>query len=544
MYRTLTAFQDQRPGTAGLRKKVTVFQQPHYLESFIEAVFQCYPGLKDSTLIIGGDGRFYNNKAIQTIVKMAAAKSVKKIVVGKHGYLSTPAASHLIREYNAAGGFILTASHNPAGPKGDFGIKFNVSNGGQASEQLTEAIFACTRSLEKYELEELDDINIDHIGICKLAGTEMEVEVIDPVESYALLMQRLFDFTAIRNMLAGNFKFRFDAMHAITGPYAKQIFRELLGADESSLMNCLPQEDFGGGHPDPNLVYAKELVNIMMPEDASGNVPDFGAASDGDGDRNMILGRGIFVSPGDSLAVISANAHRFPGYSDGLPGVARSMPTSRAVDAVAAELSIPCFETPTGWRFFCNLLEDGRIGICGEESFGTSSDHAREKDGLWAVLAWLNLLALERKPVSEIMQAHWNHFGRHYYQRHDFEELDADVANKLIVGLQETLPKLVNTTLCGHNVTVADEFSYLDPVDNSVSHQQGIRIVMGDAARIVVRLSGTGTQGATLRLYLERFERENITMAPEAALSDLAATARSLLNLENMAGRNAPDLVT
>ncbi len=538
MFVKISPFNDQRPGTAGLRKKVSVFQQPHYLESFAEAIFRCCPQLDGGTVVIGGDGRYHNRPAIQTLVRMASAHGVKKVVIGQQGHLSTPAASHLIRETGAAGGFLLTASHNPAGPDGDFGIKFNTETGGQASEQLTEDIYRCTQSLDGYHVAEPFDVDLDTPGASEHEG--MQIEIVDPVHSYAALMQQLFDFDAIRNLLASGFSLCFDAMHAVTGPYARCILGELLGATETSLLNCQPQEDFGGGHPDPNLVYARQLVDIMMGQDA----PDFGAASDGDGDRNMILGKRIFVSPGDSLAVLAANAHRFPGYAGGLPGVARSMPTSRAVDAVAEALDIPCYETPTGWRFFCNLLEDGRIGLCGEESFGTSSHHAREKDGLWAALAWLNLLALEGKSVAGVMQAHWQRFGRHYYQRQDFENLDMAQADQLITGLRDRLPSLQGQTLNGLYISQADEFAYHDPVDGSVSKHQGLRIVMGEAARIVVRLSGTGTAGATLRLYLERYERQAIDMQPEAALSDLAAAALELLDLPALTGRNAPDLVT
>ncbi len=531
---SFTSFSDQRPGTAGLRKQVKVFQQPHYLESFVEAIFQNIGEIQGKTLVLGGDGRFHNRVAIQTILEMAAAHGVAKVIVGQGGLLSTPAASSLIRQYAAAGGFLLTASHNPAGPDGDFGIKFNVANGGQASEQLTDAVYATTQSLTSYPLADLPQVDLDTPGINEYDN--LTVEVVDPVQAYAAQMQHLFDFDAIRQLITGGFSLRFDAMHAVTGPYAKHIFCDLLGAPRDWVLNSEPLDDFGGGHPDPNLVYAKELVAIMMTDDG----PDFGAASDGDGDRNMILGRQCFVSPGDSLAVLAANAERFPGYAAGLPGVARSMPTSRSVDAVAREQGIPCYETPTGWRFFCNLLEDNRIGFCGEESFGTSSHHTREKDGLWAVLAWLNLLAVRKTSVSEIMQSHWLQFGRHYYQRHDYENLDADEANSLIANLKEKLTGLAGQTLDNQVITQADEFAYDDPVDGSHSAGQGLRIIMGEDARIVMRLSGTGTAGATLRVYLERFSRENLNMKPEDALAGLAAASRQLLQLN----RKGPDLVT
>lgn len=527
-------FDDQRPGTAGLRKKVSVFQQPHYLESFVEAVLRNAGDLRGKALVIGGDGRYHNREAIQTLIRMAAAHGIGKLIIGRGGLLSTPAASSLIRDTGAAGGFLLTASHNPAGPDGDFGIKYNVSNGGQASEQLTEAIYSTTTTLESYSIADMDEINIDQVGLS--AVENLDIEIVDPVAQYAAQMQRLFNFDAMRDLICTGFSFRFDAMHAVTGPYARHIFCDLLGAPDSWVLNATPMEDFAGGHPDPNLVYARELVEIMMGEDA----PDLGAASDGDGDRNMILGKGCFVSPGDSLAVLAANAAGFPGYAQGLPGVARSMPTSRAVDEVARGLGIPCYETPTGWRFFCNLLEDGRIGFCGEESFGTSSHHTREKDGLWAVLAWLNLLASQKKSVREVMQAHWQAFGRHYYQRHDYENLDKAEADALIAGLRGKLAELPGTAADGFVITEANEFAYDDPVDGSRSEGQGLRIIMGEQARIVIRLSGTGTSGATMRVYLERYTRDDLDMNTEDALADLATSARQLVGIN----RKAPDLAT
>ncbi|MDX1496918.1 MAG: alpha-D-glucose phosphate-specific phosphoglucomutase [Salinisphaeraceae bacterium] len=529
-----TAFDDQRPGTAGLRKKVAVFQQPHYLESFVEAVLRNAGDIQGETLVLGGDGRFHNRTAIQTILAMAAAHGVRRVIVGLGGLLSTPAASSLIRSRGAAGGFLLTASHNPAGPSGDFGIKYNISNGGQASEALTEAVYASTQALEQYQIAELPEIDIDVLGEVHLE--DFSIEIVDPVADYAAQMQQLFDFDAIRDWIKNGGSFRFDAMHAVTGPYARHLFCDLLGADQRWILNAEPKKDFGGGHPDPNLVYAKPLVDLMMADSA----PDFAAASDGDGDRNMILGHGCFVSPGDSLAVLAANAQRFPGYAQGLPGVARSMPTSRAVDAVAQALEIPCYETPTGWRFFCNLLEDGRIGFCGEESFGTSSHHTREKDGLWAVLAWMHLLATTGDSVQTLLDKHWQRFGRHYYQRHDYENLDQSEAADLIEQLRQQLPSLTGKTVSGYVVTDADEFAYLDPVDNSRSEGQGLRIVMGEQARIVVRLSGTGTSGATLRVYLERYESTEHQHSPGDALSELANAARVLLKIN----RSQPDLAT
>ena len=529
-----TAFTDQQPGTAGLRKQVRVFQQPHYLESFVEAIFRNAGDMAGKTLVVGGDGRYHNRHTIQTILAMAAAHGVARVIVGQSGLLSTPAASSLIRQTGAAGGFLLTASHNPAGPEGDFGIKFNVANGGQASEQLTNAIYASTLELASYAIADLAMVDIDQTGLSHYDG--FTVEVVDTVHRYAEQMQELFDFDAMHGLIKSGFTFRFDAMHAVTGPYARHIFCELLGAPEAWILNAKPLEDFGGGHPDPNLVYAKELVGIMMNPGA----PAFGAASDGDGDRNMILGDNCFVSPGDSLAVLTANAHLLPGYATGLPGAARSMPTSRAVDEVTNKLDIPCYETPTGWRFFCNLLEAGRIGFCGEESFGTSSHHTREKDGLWAVLAWLNLLAVKKSSVREVMQTHWATYGRHYYQRHDYENLDSTEATELIDGLRNRLPALAGEKLAGLQVTQADEFAYDDPVDGSHSEGQGIRIIMAETARVIVRLSGTGTSGATLRVYLERYSRDDMSMEPANALADLAIAARHLLELN----RKEPDLAT
>lgn len=535
-----TAFSDQRPGTAGLRKKVRVFQQPHYLESFLQAVFESLPDRGSGVLVVGGDGRYHNRSAIQTVIAMAAANGYRRVLVGQGGLLSTPAASHVIRLHGANGGFLLTASHNPAGPEGDFGIKYNLANGGQASENQTEAIYACSRVLTRYRTAELPSINIDRLGRQDFDG--FSVEVIDPVEDYASLMQTLFDFDRIRELFRGDFRLRYDAMHAVTGPYARRILVELLGASEDSLLNAEPLEDFAGGHPDPNLVHAKPLVDELF---ASG-APDFGAASDGDGDRNMILGHGIFVTPGDSLAVLAANLHVSPGYHEGLAGVARSMPTCRALDIVADKLGLPCYETPTGWRFFCNLLDARRISLCGEESFGTSSSHVLEKDGLWAVLAWLNLLATRRISVAEVMRDHWSRFGRHYYARHDYEALPTEQAQAVMQTLRDQLNTLAGKPFDGLAVTTADDFAYHDPVDGSISSRQGLRIVFGDAARIILRLSGTGTAGATLRLYLERYETatERLAFEPNTLLAPLAKIADSLAGIAQLTGRTQPDVVT
>ncbi len=535
-----TPFQDQRPGTAGLRKKVRVFQQPHYLESFVQSVFDALPERGSGVLVLGGDGRYHNRQAIQAVIAMAAANGYRRAVVGQHGLLSTPAASHVIRAHSANGGFLLTASHNPAGPDGDFGIKYNLASGGQASEIQTEAIYACSRQLSRYRIAALPTVNIDRLGVQDFGG--FTVEVIDPVAAYARLMQALFDFDRIRDLLRGGFRLRFDAMHAVTGPYARRILVEQLGAPESSLWNAQPREDFAGLHPDPNLAHARPLVDALFAAEA----PDLGAASDGDGDRNMILGRGIFVTPGDSLAVLAANLHISPGYREGLLGVARSMPTCRAVDVVATRLGLPCFETPTGWRFFCNLLEAGRITLCGEESFGTGSSHVREKDGLWAVLAWLDLLAARRISVAELMGDHWARFGRHYYARHDYEELPAEQAQAIMATLREALTSLPGHSLAGLTISAADDFCYHDPVDGSESRGQGLRVVFGDAARIVLRLSGTGTAGATLRLYLERYETapDRLTLAPAAVLAPLAKIADELAGITRQTGRAQPDVIT
>lgn len=535
-----TAYSDQKPGTAGLRKKVRVFAQPHYLENFVQSIFDCVPTLRGATLVIGGDGRYHNREAIQTVLAMAAANGVARAVVGQHGLLSTPAASHLIRTLDAAGGFLLTASHNPAGPDGDFGIKFNVRGGGQASETLTRQIHEQSQHIHRYVISDAAAIDIDTLGSHTVEA--MQVEIIDSVEAYAELMQSLFDFEAMRAWLRQGHRICFDAMHAVTGPYARRILVEQLGARAEAVLGGVPLEDFGGGHPDPNLVYARHLADLAFGDDA----PDLIAASDGDGDRNMILGRGIFISPGDSLAMLAAHLHRLPGYRSGLRGIARSMPTSRAADRVAQALNIPLHETPTGWKFFCNLLDADQITLCGEESFGTSSAHAREKDGLWAVLAWLNVLAASGSSVQQIATRHWQRFGRHYYQRHDYEDLSHEAAQAIMHQLQTRLPTLVGQSLGAWTVSQADSFTYHDPVDGSVAGDQGLRIICADEARIVVRLSGTGTQGATLRLYLERYvsPQGDLAQTPEAALAELAARARDICQLEALSGRTAPTLVT
>ncbi len=533
-------YLDQKSGTAGLRKKVAVFQQPHYLENFLQAIFDSVPSLKGGSLVIGGDGRYHNRDAIHTAIAMAAANGVARVVVGQGGLLSTPAASHLIRLRQAQGGFLFTASHNPAGPDGDFGIKFNIAGGGQASEALTDRIHDVTKTLARYRVWDEADVDLDRRGE-QLLG-EMRIEVVDCVEDYAALMQQLFDFDRIRDWLKRGHRLRFDAMHAVTGPYAQRILVEQLGAPASALQNATPLQDFGGGHPDPNLIYAKSLVDLAF----SAQGPDLCGASDGDGDRNMILGRDIFISPGDSLAMLAAHLPALPGYRHGLQGIARSMPTCRAADQVAKALNIPLHETPTGWKFFCNLLDAGQATICGEESFGTSSSHAREKDGLWAVLAWLNVLAVTQQSVRELAQAHWTRFGRHYYARHDYEELSAASADALMQSLVTALPTLPAQPFGDWQVSAADEFSYRDPVDGSVATQQGVRIVFGEQARIILRLSGTGTKGATLRLYLERYEREASALNWKAAdaLAPLATIADRIARIAELTGRRSPSLVT
>ena len=530
----------QRPGTSGLRKSVTVFREPGYLECFVQSIFDSLEDLDGRTLVLGGDGRFFNREAIQTILRMAVANGVGRVVVGRDGLLSTPAASCVIRKRRAYGGIILSASHNPGGPNGDFGLKFNAANGGPAPERLTEAFYRRSQTIDRYRILDATNVDLGELGERPL-GDAM-VEVIDPVADYAELMESLFDFDAIRRYVAGGFRLRFDAMHAVTGPYAKEIFERRLGAPKGSVINATPLEDFGGGHPDPNPVYARSLVESMFSDDA----PDFGAASDGDGDRNMILGRHFIVSPSDSLAVLAANATAAPGYARGLAGVARSMPTSTAVDRVAEALDIDCYETPTGWKFFGNLLDAGRITLCGEESAGTGSDHVREKDGVWAVLFWLNVLAVRQTTVADLVRAHWQRFGRNYYSRHDYEGIDAGIADSLLADLRAALPGLAGRRFKDYTVDLADDFAYRDPVDGATSEHQGIRLRFSDGSRIVFRLSGTGTGGATLRVYLERYEpsppAEDVDS--QEALAELIAIADQVAGIEQRTGRRRPDVIT
>lgn len=538
---TTTPFDDQKPGTSGLRKSVPAFQKPHYLENFIQSIFDSLEGCQGQTLALGGDGRYYNRQAIQTILKMAAANGIGKILVGQGGILSTPATSCIIRKYQTFGGIILSASHNPGGPDGDFGVKYNIGNGGPAPEKVTQAIFDRSKTISEYKILEAADINLDRPGSFKL-GT-MEVEVIDSVVAYVELMQSLFDFEAIRQFIAEKgFKLCVDSMHAVTGPYAKAIFEQSLGAPEGTVINGIPLEDFGKGHPDPNLVYAKELVNILF----GNNAPDFGAASDGDGDRNMILGRNFFVTPSDSLAILTANAHLVPGYKEGLSGVARSMPTSAAVDRVASKLGIGCYETPTGWKFFGNLLDANKATLCGEESFGTGSNHIREKDGLWAVIFWLNILAVTGKSVEKIVKEHWQTYGRNIYSRHDYEAIDKEPAMQLMENLRASVGEMKGQKLGAYEVEYADDFSYIDPIDGSISEKQGIRIGFTDGSRIVFRLSGTGTKGATLRLYLERYEPDPAQhdRDPQEALEYLIILADDVAKIKELTGRDRPTVIT
>ncbi|BAS56173.1 MULTISPECIES: alpha-D-glucose phosphate-specific phosphoglucomutase [Leptolyngbya] len=534
-------FSDQKPGTSGLRKLVSVFQQPHYLENFVQAIFDSIGDFKGQTLVVGGDGRFYNRQATQIILKMAAANGFGRVKVGQGGILSTPATSAVIRKYNAFGGIILSASHNPGGPDGDFGIKYNIDNGGPAPEKVTDAIYDRSKTITEYKIVDAPDINLDILGTSTLEG--MTVEVIDSVIDYAALMESLFDFDRIRQLFTtGKFRMCMDSLHAVTGSYAHAIFEQRLGAPKGTVQNGVPLEDFGGGHPDPNLVYAHDLVEVMFGE----NAPDFGAASDGDGDRNMILGRNFFVTPSDSLAVLAANATLVPGYRNGLAGIARSMPTSQAPDRVAAKLGIDCYETPTGWKFFGNLLDAGKATLCGEESFGTGSNHIREKDGLWAVLFWLNILAVTGKSVEELMKEHWQTYGRNYYSRHDYEAIDSDRANTLITQLRDKLPTLKGQKFGSYEVEYSDDFSYTDPIDGSVSQKQGVRIGFTDGSRIVFRLSGTGTQGATLRLYVERYEADPTKHNddPQVALGELIAIADTIAQIKSLTGMDKPTVIT
>ncbi|PTV96937.1 phosphoglucomutase [Rhodobacter aestuarii] len=533
-------FEGQKPGTSGLRKKTPIFMQPGYLENFVQSTFDAIDGVVGKTLVLGGDGRYFGAEAAQCILKMAAANGAARVIVGQGAWLSTPAASNLIRQRGADGGLILSASHNPGGPNEDFGVKYNMANGGPAPEAVTAAIFARTQEITSYKKITAPDVKLDMVGESHLA--QMVVEVVDPVAAYADMMEEIFDFKALRGLFHEGFTMRMDSMCAITGPYAVEIFENRLGAPKGTVVHEQPLPDFGGMHPDPNPTWAHELMAEMMGPEA----PDFGAASDGDGDRNMIVGRGVYVSPSDSLAVIAANAHLVPGYATGLKGVARSMPTSAAVDRVAVALGVDCYETPTGWKFFGNLMDAGRVSLCGEESFGTGSDHVREKDGLWAVLMWLNIIAARGMGVAEIMADHWEEYGRNYYSRHDYEVLPTDVANAMLGDLRDRLESLKGTQSQGLTVESADEFSYTDPVDGSVSEGQGFRILFEGGSRVVLRLSGTGTEGATLRVYLERYEPgpEGLAADPQEALAPIIAATEEIVGIRARTGRKGPDVIT
>ncbi|MEO0972207.1 MAG: alpha-D-glucose phosphate-specific phosphoglucomutase [Pseudomonadota bacterium] len=533
-------YDDQRPGTAGLRKRVDVVRQRHYLENFVQSVLRtCFP--RGSTLVVGGDGRFFNAKAIQTIVRIGAAHGLARLIIGRQGWLSTPAAAHLIRHHDADGGLILTASHNPGGPKGDFGVKINVRGGGQASAAVAEEIWRTASQLREYAYVEADPIALDEIATTQMIG-ETRIDIVDPVDDYRDLQAGLFDFDAIRTLLTGNFRFRFDALNAITGPYAHRLLVDELGAPADSIVNATPLADFGGGHPDPNPVDAAGLVATMGAESTF----DFAAASDGDGDRNMILAPGLVVSPGDSLALLVAHARSVPGYREGLTGVARSMPTARAVDRVAARLGIPCYETPTGWRYFSTLLQSGRITLCGEESFGTGSTHVREKDGLWAVLFWLNVLAVTRQSVAQLVHAHWQQFGRDFYARHDYTVQSRSVADDLMSALGKRVGKLAGERAGSLQIAEARRFDYTDPVDASVTMNQGFMVHFTDGARAVLRLSGTGTGGATLRVYLDRHLHGDIACHQRdrhAVLADVAFAANAIARIDAFTGLTAPSAV-
>lgn len=536
-----TPYDDQKPGTSGLRKKVKVFQKPGYLENFVQSIFNSLDDFQGKTLVLGGDGRYFNRQAIQIIIKMAAANGFGELIIGQGGLLSTPAASNIIRKYQAFGGIVLSASHNPGGPDEDFGIKYNVSNGGPAPEKFTDALYLNTKTISSYQIAEIDDVDLDSVG--ELSIDHLKIRIIDSVADYAELMAKIFDFDLIKQSIAaGLINLRFDAMHAITGPYAKHILEGLLGAETGSVFNAVPLEDFGGGHPDPNMAHAHELTEIMFAD----NAPTFGAASDGDGDRNMIMGANIFVTPSDSLAIMAANARSIPAYAKGISGVARSMPTSQAVDRVAAALNLPCYETPTGWKFFGNLLDADKITLCGEESFGSGSNHVREKDGLWAVLFWLNLIARKRQPVADIVHEHWQKYGRDIYCRHDYEAVDLDIANGIVDHLRRQLSRLTGKSWGDYIVKYADEFSYTDPVDNSVSANQGIRIGFSNGSRIVFRLSGTGTVGATLRIYIEKYERDITQLDQDSgqALAELVEIAELLCEVKKRTGRTEPNVIT
>ncbi|HQO28051.1 MAG TPA: alpha-D-glucose phosphate-specific phosphoglucomutase [Accumulibacter sp.] len=535
-------FAGQKPGTSGLRKKVAVFRQPNYLENFVQAIFDTLSGQQGQTLVLGGDGRFYNDVAIQTILRMAAAAGFGRVLVGRDGILSTPAASAVIRKWQAFGGIILSASHNPGGPDDDFGIKYNLGNGGPANEAFTDTVYQRTQEISAYRTVDTPDIDLGKIGQVRIG--EMTVSVIDPVADYAELLESLFDFEQIAALLARpDFRMRFDAMHAVTGPYAKAILEGRLGAPAGTVVNGTPLADFGGGHPDPNPVYAADLIAALS-DPKSGL--SFGAASDGDGDRNMVVGRNFFISPSDSIAILAANHALVPAYAEGLAGVARSMPTSCALDRVAQALGIPCYETPTGWKYFGSLLDAGKATLCGEESAGTGSNHVREKDGLWAVLYWLNILAARGEYAEDIVRDHWRRFGRNVYSRHDYEGIATEAGDRLMAELRARLPQLAGTTCAGLHIAAADDFAYTDPVDGSRSERQGVRVLLDDGSRVVFRLSGTGTEGATLRVYLERYVADPAQheVPTQTALAPLIELAETVAQIQSITGRQEPSVIS
>lgn len=537
---TTQAIDGQKPGTSGLRKKVAIFKTKHYLENFVQCVFDAVGGIEGKTLVVGGDGRYYNDTAIQLILRIAAANGAARLIIGEQGFLSTPAASCVIRKYKASGGLILSASHNPGGPDEDFGIKYNIANGGPAPESITDTIYQLTQEIKTYKILDADPINLGKRGSYTLGDTA--IEVIDPVADYAELMRQLFDFESIKALFNSGFTLQLDSMCAITGPYAKAIIEDELGAPAGSVINASPLPDFGGLHPDPNPVHAKVVFSTMFGD----NPPDMGAASDGDGDRNIILGKGLYVTPSDSLAILAANAHLAPAYQRGLSGVARSMPTSTAADKVAKKLGIECFETPTGWKFFGNLLDAGKVTLCGEESAGTGSDHVREKDGLWAILLWLNIIAKRGESITDIVQGHWREYGRNYYSRHDYEGVSLEVAEAIMTDLRQQLPSLQGQVFASQTINEATDFSYTDPIDGSVSNHQGLQLIFASGSRVVLRMSGTGTEGATLRVYLESYEPDpsKHDQDPQEALAELVGILEDITRLKERTGREAPSVIS
>ena len=548
-----TPIEGQKTGTSGLRKKAAVFSEGNYLANWVQSLFLALPQeeVEGSAMVLGGDGRWFNKEASQIIIKLAAGNGVRKMYVGQNGFLATPAASAVIRARKAYGGFIMSASHNPGGPKEDWGIKFNYSSGEPAPEKITDEIYGFTQTVETLKMADIPDVDLSKVGVTKFG--DFEVEVIDPVADYLELAREVFDFDLITSLVTrSDFKMKFDAMHAITGAYARPILVDVLGADPSSCVNDDPKEDFAGGHPDPNLTYAEELVKTMYSADA----PDFGAASDGDGDRNMILGNNFFVTPSDSVAIIAANAKCIPYFKDGLKGLARSMPTAAALDRVAAKMGVECFETPTGWKFFGNLMDAGRLSICGEESFGTGSDHIREKDGPWAVLAWLSILADRNKDVpvggekvtvEQITKEHWAEYGRNFFSRYDYEGCESEPCEKMVEHLRAVAAASKKGDIYGeYELDYADDFEYTDPIDGSVASKQGVRFVFSDGSRFIFRLSGTGSSGATVRMYIEQYEADVAKQGADAqdALAPLIKVALETSKLAEFTGRESPTVIT